>query len=100
VKVLPNGQEITFTLREGRPIRGVVRGPDGAGVASGLTAWRGEREAVASAQSEADGTFAIYVATDEPGPFRLEAWGTQRRHGTAGGVLPGAEGVVIQLREE
>jgi RNA polymerase sigma-70 factor (ECF subfamily) len=100
VKVLPNGQEVVFRLREAKPIRGVVCGPDGAGVSAGLTAWRGEREVVATAHSEADGTFAIYVATDEPGAFRLEAWGAQGMHGNVEGVVPGAGAVTIQLRAE
>lgn len=97
LKLVPNGQEVVFTLREGKAIRGTVRKPDGAGAASGVRAWRGE-ESVAFARSRDDGTFVLYVAAEEPDPVRLVAYGDDGLEGEALSVAPGAEGVVIGLR--
>ena len=101
-EVVPDGQEIVITLREANPIRGVATRPDGAGAGGSVTAWRG-RELVARGRVGSDGSFVLYVAADEPDPVRLEAYA----HGAAGealrgrieGVLPGAEGVIVPLRQ-
>jgi hypothetical protein len=97
LKVVPDGQEIVFALRESKPIRGIVRKPDGAGAASGVRAWRGE-ESVAFARSRDDGTFVLYVAAEEPDPVRLVAYGDDGLEGEMASVAPGAEGVAIELR--
>ncbi len=99
LKVVPNGQEIVFRFREGKPIRGVVRKPDGTGARAGVRAWRGE-ESVAFARCADDGTFVLHVPAEEPEPVRLVAYGDEGPEGELPSVAPGAEGVVIQLEEE
>jgi hypothetical protein len=105
VKLVPEGQEVVFAFRAATPIRGVVLLPDGKPVKPHLLAWRG-RDVVARATGEEDGTFAIYIATDEPEPVRLQAYGGPRladgapAHGGAEDVSPGALGVTIRLRAE
>jgi hypothetical protein len=102
-QVVPNGQEVVFTLRETRVIRGSILMPDGTGAATGVRAWRGEQY-VASAISEKDGTFMLYVPADEPEPVRVESHvegkGAPGLRGEVTGVAPGAEGITILLRPE
>jgi RNA polymerase sigma-70 factor (ECF subfamily) len=100
-EVVPDGQEIVIMLREANPIRGVVTRPGGTVAAGMVTAWRGQ-EWVARAVVASDGSFVLYVPADEPEPVRLEAVG----HGEGGvlrggvdGVLPGADGVTVPLRQ-
>jgi len=95
VRVVPNGQEVLFALREATPISGVVRRPDGTGAQASVWAKRGQ-EAVAFSRSAEDGTFVLYVPAEEPEPLPIEAW-CDTLTGSTAPVAPGTEGVTIEL---
>jgi hypothetical protein len=105
VRLVPEGQEVVFAFRAATPIRGVVFMPDGTPAKAQVIAWRG-KDMVARATGEDDGTFAIYIATDEPEPVSLQAYAGPRladgapAHAEVAGVSPGATGVTIRLRAE
>ena len=65
----PNGQEVVFTLRAAKTIRGLVVMPDGKAppMPLSVSAWRGT-DLVTTASVAADGAFELLVAADEPEP--------------------------------
>jgi RNA polymerase sigma-70 factor (ECF subfamily) len=98
--VEPNGQEVVFTLRATKTIRGVVLMPDGTPAKAGILARRGEEHVAPSASAGEDGAFILYIPADEPEPVSLEAWALTEGGGPRGeldGVVPGAEGVTLRL---
>jgi hypothetical protein len=98
IRVLPQGQELTVSLRAGVPLRGRVMTPTGDPVNQAMLTASGERE-LFSAKSDAQGRFVLMVAPGRTYDVRAR---TKERSwsGSATGVAPEGDEITITLAEQ
>jgi hypothetical protein len=98
VRLVPNGQEVTLSLRKSLTISGIVVMPDASGVTGVSVGARRDRMSYA-ADAAPDGTFVVRVPADDPGPWTVWASTSGRViRGHVKDVPTGATGVRIELR--
>jgi protocatechuate 3,4-dioxygenase beta subunit len=96
--LVPNGQEVTLTLRTTLAIFGVVLMPDGTPAVGASVKIREEGRTRYGARTDTQGKFTASVAADEPGPWTVSAELRDKGlQGETSEVRTGATGLSIQL---
>jgi len=100
----PTDGEIVLVFAAGRPVRGHVVAPEGAGIATWAVAVVAGSEHVSTTYADASGLFEILVPSDAPGPFRLTTGVRDTRsnrtfEGETGVVRAGDQGVELRVEE-